>query len=252
MLSNSSIAVNSNFSMPLSLGDSSKDPFNITSSGYFDPPPPPGGPGAPFSPLFNQPVFNLVPSITIDWSFLKDLALPNALKDLTDWTFSKLPWTSDKGLPLLEHDFTPLTGKTKNCFSRLCGTVNTPETTIHVFPLSLDGRHETDDPGRAHRQDTRNQLRREMKTALKSSSNENERRRIEKAYQRQIDATMTNEERANVRRRNFERNHPDLARMIPRDWNDGLRMTANYLRATVILAPIGWAIELYRFFKYEY
>ncbi len=71
MFSNALATTNANFSMPLNLGSggAQKDLFNVTSSGDFDPPPPPGGPGAPFSPLFNQPVFNLVPAITIDLSF---------------------------------------------------------------------------------------------------------------------------------------------------------------------------------------
>ncbi len=123
MLSSSSITASSNFSMPLNFGSggATKNLFNITSSGHFNPPPPPGGMGAPFSPLFNQPVFNLVPAITIDLSFLKDLTLPNTVTDLTNWIFSKLAGVPDKDPILSKHNVFNLVESATSKFERLHG-----------------------------------------------------------------------------------------------------------------------------------
>lgn len=122
MLSNSSISsitIDSNFSMPLNLdsGGAGKDPFNISSSGYFDPPPPPGGFGNPFSPLFNQPGFDLVVYKMLDLNFFKKFEIVSAIiKSLGSWLSSKTqtnPATDslDSKLrcsPLTKYDFTQL------------------------------------------------------------------------------------------------------------------------------------------------
>jgi len=97
---NVSSSTNNSSAIPSGLGSNKKDLFNSSSSDFFDPPPPPGGPGSGGrSPLFDRPLYQLVPYQVIDLSFLRKLEVFNSiLNAFGDLFSSKTQITPTKDL----------------------------------------------------------------------------------------------------------------------------------------------------------